>query len=296
MESGGLTVFDRMSRSWELVKASWEILKQDKEMLWLPVISTVATIIVSILFFIPLASTGLLEAASDGAELTQSQQITGLVIAFLFYLVMYTIIIFCNAALVGMALMRMRGEDPTLQDGLRIASERIGKIIGWAAISATVGMILQAIRGDNDNFLSQIVAGILGTAWNLITFLVIPVLVVENVGPIEAVKRSGSLLKKTWGEQIMGTFGMGIISMLAMLAAAVVVGLPLWLIASVIGSDIITAIAIGIVVIVVMFVALVFSALNGIFTAALYRYATEGAEAVGNFYDERTIAGAFQHR
>src|SRR5690606_23304734 len=123
-------------------------------------------------------------------------------IAFLFYFVTYTVIIFSNVAIVGMAMMRLRGEDPTVKDGFRIASEHINAILGYAAISATVGMILNAIRGDEDNIVGQIVAGLIGTGWNLITFLVIPVLVIEGVGPIEGIKRSGSLLKSTWGENV----------------------------------------------------------------------------------------------
>jgi len=290
-------------RSIELVKASYTVLRQDKELLVFPFLSTLGLIIVTILFMIPMAATGIFEAATttttgaDGTTetaISNSQAILAFIFMFLFYLVTYTVIIFSNTALIGAALMRLRGEDPTVADGFRIARERMGTIIGYAAISATVGMILQAIRGDEDNFVGQIVAAIIGTAWNLITFLVIPVLVVENVGPIEAIKRSGSLLKRTWGENVVASFGMGIIQLLAMLAVGAVVGLPMYLIASAIGSTFVTVIAVAIVVIALAAVALFFSALNGIFQAALYNYATEGE--AGEFFPAGMVEGAFQHK
>jgi hypothetical protein len=210
----------------------------------------------------------------------------------LYYFVTYTVVIFSNVALIGAAMIRMDGGDPTIKDGIRIASDHAASILGWAAISATVGMILQALRGDEDNIVGQIVSSLLSTAWGLITFLVIPVLIVENVGPIEAIKRSGSLLKKTWGEQIIGGFAMGMISFLVMLAALVVVGGPIYLIVGATGSTLLIAVGIGIVVIVLAAIGLFFSALNGIFQAALYKYATEGN--AGTFFDDSLMTGAFR--
>ncbi len=284
--------FDRIGKSWELVKASYAVLRSDRELLLFPIMSLLGTIVVMIVFAIPLFASGLMEAISGGSgELTQAQQIMGLVIGFLFYFTMYTVIIFSNVALVGAAMMRLRGENPTLQDGFRIAGARINAILGYAAISATIGMILQAIR-DEDNIVSQILAGILSTAWNLIVFLVIPILVVENVGPIEAIKRSGNLLKKTWGEQVIGTFSISLIFMLITIAAVFVLGLPIYAIASATGSGIVMGLGIAIIVLIVMGINLVGSALNGIFQAALYRYATEGN--AGEFFPEGMVAGAFQ--
>ncbi len=285
-------MFRSFSNSWQLVKASFAVLRSDRDLLMFPIISTIGTIIVSLVFFLPLSVSGLLEAVSSEEGLTQAQSIIGLILAFLFYFTMYTVVIFSNTALVGAAMMRLRGEDPTVADGMRIASERIGTILGYAAISATIGMILNAIR-DEDNFLSQIFAGFLEMAWNLITFLVIPVLVVENVGPIEAIKRSSNLLKRTWGENIAGTFSMGIISFLVGLAVVVVIGGPLLFIASAIG-DVALFLAVAIVVILVMAVALFFSAMNGVFQAALYNYATEGEP--GEFFEREMVAGAFHHK
>ncbi len=102
-----------------------------------------------------------------------------------------TVIFFCNTALVGAALIRLRGGDPTVADGFRIAASRVGPILGYAFIAATVGMVLRAIS-ERSGFLGRLVVSLVGFAWNLATFLAVPVLVVEDVGPIEAVQRSAS--------------------------------------------------------------------------------------------------------
>lgn len=287
-------MFETFSRSWQLVKASYGVLRADKELIWFPIMSTIGVIIITIAFSIPLFASGLLDAlASESGTLSQVQTIIGLVIAFLFYFVMYTVVIFSNVALIGAAMIRLNGGDPTVQDGLRIASERIGSILGYAAISATVGMILNAIR-DEDNILSQILAGILSTAWNLIVFLVIPVLVVENVGPIEAIKRSGNLLKRTWGEQITGSFSIGGLFFLLSLAVMLLIGGPIIALASATGSGVVMFLGIGVVIILLMALNLFGSALNGIFQAALYKYAAEGT--AGEFFPESMVAGAFHHK
>ncbi|MDX2076272.1 MAG: DUF6159 family protein [bacterium] len=290
-------MFRTFSRSWQLFKASLAVLRQDKELMIFPLVSALGLMVVSILFLIPLGASGLLSAMSEGTPVTFAQQVLGIVITFLFYWITYTVIIFAQTALVGAALIRLNGGDPTVSDGFRIASERLGKIIAYASIAATVGMVLNALRNSarsSDNIvvsiIGQLFAGALNMAWNLITFLVVPVLVVENVGPIEAIKRSGAYLKKTWGENLVATTGMGFISFLFMMAGMLVVGLITWLLSSILGS-------VGIIIGIVLFVAVIgiiglfFSALSGIFQAALYKYATEGT--TGELFEAELITGAF---
>ena len=139
-------MFERFNRSWELVKASWAVLRQDKELLIFPIVSFLGSIVVLITFAIPMIAAGVFDSmASRGSD---DIGFFGLVVGFLFYLVMYTVVIFSNTALVGAAMIRLDGGNPTLADGFRIARERLGIIVAYAAISATVGMILRARRSD----------------------------------------------------------------------------------------------------------------------------------------------------
>jgi len=280
-------MFRTIRASWELIKASLAILKADKELLIFPVVSAIGVILVSIAFVVPLFATDLFESlvGSIGA-------IGGLLVGFAFYLAQYVIIFYANAALVGAATIRLQGGDPTVSDGLRAASAHVRSILGYAVIAATVGLFLNRTSRKHSG-LVRFLASLAGMAWNVATFLVVPVLVNEDVGPWDAVKRSASLLRRTWGEQISGTVSMSAIFALLAVGALVVGGA---LIALGISMDAWPlTIGVGILLVVTWLgLALVNSTLNGIFRAAVYHYATTGRG--GSFYDEVLVAGAFQRR
>ncbi len=283
-------MFQRLANSWELVKASWSVLQADKELIMFPIVSTLATIAVFIAFAIPMAVVGVFENVSNGGE----PGIFGYVLTFLFYLTMSFVVIFSNSALVGAVMIRLRGGDPTVGDGYRIAMDHVGQIFGYAMISATVGMILRWLR-EKGGLAGQIVSFLGNLAWGLATFLVIPVLVVENIGPVEAIQRSASLLKRTWGEQIAGNFSIGLIFGLLALAAVLLIGLPLIVIAVSIGSALVVVMAIGITVALIAGISLIGSTLSGIYVAAVYRYAVEG-EVNPQYFRRELVEGAFSAR
>lgn len=281
-------MFNTLSRSWSLVKASFRVLRSDPELMVLPFISMLGVMLVSIVFFVPAYFTGLLDEV--GGDHLSGQNMLAYAVLFLYYLVMYTIIIFSNVALVGAAMMRLRGGDPTVRDGLRIAMQHLPQILGYAAISATVGLVLKAIR-DESGIVGKIVALVVNVAWNLVTFLVIPVLVVENVGPIEGIKRSTALLRKTWGEQVVANGGVGLVLGLITFAVIVVIGLPLFFLAAASTSTALMLLVVAIIVLLVMAISLFGSALSGVFQAALYNYASTGTAGQG--FDEHLVRDAF---
>src|SRR5688572_5672483 len=194
-------MFDKFSRSWTLVKASAAVLRSDKELLLFPVLSGIAAMIVVATFLVPAFALRVFESGMG---------VGGAILAFLFYLCQYFVIFFFNAALVSAAIIRLEGGDPTLADGFTGAKARIGPILGYAAIAATVGLLLQAMKNRENNFLVRMLGSGLGVAWTLSTFLVVPVLVQQNVGPIDAIKQSVALLKRTWGENAIGNVGLGL--------------------------------------------------------------------------------------
>ena len=282
-------MFEKLSNSWELVKASAAVLQADKELLLFPVISAVLSILVVVTFAVPAMLAGVF--ASGFPEATGIPA-AGYAAVLLFYVVQYFVIFFCNTALVGAALIRLRGGDPTVADGFRIAASRAGDILGYALIAATVGMLLRAIS-ERSGLLGRLVVGLLGLAWNLATFLVVPVLVVEDVGPIEAIRQSASYLKRTWGEQIVGNLGMGLVFgliSLGTLAAGVVL---LVAAAATESAALIIFVAVCLLLAFVA-IALVSSALSGVYAAAVYRYAAEGQ--TGGFFTPALVRHAFREK
>jgi len=125
--------------------------------------------------------------------------------------VVHFVINFFMTGLEGAALLRLEGGDPGFPDGLRIARNRAGMILGYSAIAATLGVLLSLLRGRQGQAgVGALVAGIGGLAWNVATFLVVPVLAAKGLGPVAAIKESSRLLRKTWGKQLTGTMGMGV--------------------------------------------------------------------------------------
>ena len=276
-------MLEKFSNSWKLFKASASVLAADRELLIFPVISAIGVLIITATFAIPMFLSSFFDSM-----FSQKMGIAGYVVAFLFYLVQYTMVFYANTALVGAAMIRLNGGDPTVKDGFRIANSRLGAIIGYALISATVGMIIKALSQQKG--MVRFISSIVGMAWNLATYLVVPVLAVEGIGPIEAIKQSVSLLKRTWGEQLIGNFGLGFIFGIAN-ALLILASIPLIILA--INSQSIALIAI---VIILLFVALAIlglinSSLNGIYTAAVYQYASTGKSS--SFFNDQMVVNAF---
>ncbi|MCA9969651.1 MAG: hypothetical protein KC425_05525 [Anaerolineales bacterium] len=280
-------MFQRLSNSWELVKASWRVLLADKELLIFPVISAVASILVVVTFAVPTILAGVADSAVAG-----DVGVISWVVAFFFYLVLYFVTFFFNAALVGAATIRMQGGDPTVSDGLRIAARHVTSILGYAAISATVGMILRSLS-ERAGLLGRIVVSLVGFAWGVATYLVVPVLVVEGVGPVDGIKRSADLLKHTWGEQLVGNFSIGTIAGLLSMVV-IFVGVGGIILAGISGATALVLTMVAVLVIGLLAIGLISSALTGIYTAAIYQFATTGDTS--GYFDPALIKGAFKQK
>jgi hypothetical protein len=282
-----VAMFKKISNSWQLLKASAAVLSADKELIVFPIVSAIAVFIVTAAFALPMIFAGFFDSFFKG-----DSRILGYIVTFIFYVVQYSVIIFANTALIGAALIRLRGGDPTVRDGFRIAFERLGIIVQYALISATVGIILKFLQ-ERGKRLGRILASIGNMAWNLATYLVVPVLVVENVGPMEAVKRSANYLKKTWGEQIVGNFGVGAIFGLVTFLV-ILVAIPVFYFAAMTESIPLLIVLALVFVMIFVLLGLVNSTLSGIYVAAVYRYAAEGATS--GYFDAEMVQGAFKQK
>ena len=260
----------KIAYSWELMQASWNVLRRDTRLLVFPLLSGICCLIVIASFAIPVIASG--HAQVPDHRLTQQEQIVYWATLFCFYFANYFVITFFNVAIVSCAVARMAGGEPTVSGGLREAFKRIHLIAGWALVAATVGLLLRIIEQYSKRA-GQIVAAILGAVWSIVTFLVVPVIVVEDKGPIEAAKRSAVLLKQTWGEQLVGNFSFGLLFFL--LSIPGVIGVVAGVMQLAAHNAPVGATLIAISVLYFVLLALVQSALSAIFQAAVYMY-TQG--------------------
>ncbi len=258
----------RIARSWELVKQSFAILKSDKELMLLPIASAISCVVVSVvilaggaLAFLPEIKTSL--ATNARWQPNDPVMWVGL---FVFYLANYFVIVFFNVALVSAASSRLAGGQATIHDGLQAAWERKGRIFQWALLAATVGILLKMME-ERMSWIGRLVVRLIGVAWTLASYFVVPVLAAEDLGPVQALKRSAHVFRETWGEKVVGGFSFGLIFMLLALPG---IALPL------LGAALGPAGRVGGSVLMVLYwllLGVVSAATEGIFTAALYRYA-----------------------
>jgi hydrogenase-4 membrane subunit HyfE len=276
----------KISRTWSLMSACWQILKKDKEMLVFPLFSGICCLLLLASFALPLYFTSTWRPPEGDAG--TARQVVYYGTLFLFYVCNYFVAIFFNCAIVACATIRMGGGDPTVNDGFRAAASRLPVIAGWALVSATVGLVLRIIE-DRSEKIGRFIAGLLGMGWTVVSFLVIPILVVENKGPVTALKESTQMLKKTWGEQLVGNFSFGLLFFLLSLPAFAVIVLSLFS-----GKGVVMIAGIGLMVAYLIALGLVQSALQSIFQAAVYLYARNGQVPEG--FREEFLSGAMMQK
>ena len=278
-------MFDRLGRSWSLIKASAAIVRSNKSLLLFPIVSGIATIVIVVLFLLPLADGWDLDRSSSAGETTIYVWLG------LLYLTLYFVSLFFNTALVSVALLRLTGSPGGVGDGFARAATRLPAIFGYALLAASVGVLLRMIE-ERAGWIGRITAGLIGLTWSVATFLVVPTLAARDVGPIEALTQSATLLKRTWGENIAGNAGIGFGFTLVYISIvvgtiALLAGIPTR------SPEILVAIVVTAVALLLAMIIL-HSALQGVYAAALYCYATSGEAATG--FQAAALDGAFRNR
>lgn len=264
----------RIRRGWRLAMVSLGVLRHNTGLAAFPILGGLSALFAMAAFGIPSA---LLFA--------DERNVLGVILAALAIYASTYLSVFFAVALAAAAARALEGETVEVGDAIAVARRHAGAIAGWAGILASVNIILRAIA-ERFGIVGVIVAGLLGAAWSLITFLVVPIIAIEGLGPVAALKRSGAIFRERWGEEIVGTASIGIIAaVFGVIPAAIIVGIGL-----LVGSVVVIAATIAIGVVIVVIAAVVSQAATGIFGVALYRYAVgQGAAAP---FSEADLAGA----
>ena len=273
---------DRIANGWRIATASWRVLSHDRELIAIPVIAALA----AALAFAAVAGPGvLLLGGSDAAQASDVALWLVLVAATVLATWVFAI---GSAAVVAGAAERMGGGEPTLGSSFAAARARAGRLLGWAVLATVVSIVLDLIE-ERLGFLGGIVSWIAGTAFGVVSFLALPVIVFEDVGAIEGLKRSARLLRGTWGEQLTFNFGLGLLGIVAVLPAIA-------LAAGLLATGLVALQVVGVVVAAawIVVVMAVTSALSAVFKAALYRWAV--GQPVDPAFDAEELTGAFRHR
>ena len=269
-----------------MAKQSWKVMRSHPSLALFPIISGIVTVIVTLSFMLPIFF------SMGGLKMLEAKQFNNdhvpvayYVVSFCYYLVSYFVVVFFNVALIHCANKVLNNQETSVGDGLRAATKRIGPILAWSLVGATVGMVLKTIS-ERVALVGQIVVALIGGAWNIVTFFVVPTLAIEGVGPITAIKPSFSTIKKTWGETLIGNIGVSYaIGLLSLIPIPILIGVAFtssaWII---IGAVVVSALY-------WLALAIIGSCLTGIYTTAVFHYARTGT--VPNVFTSEQIQMAF---
>ncbi|PWN05803.1 DUF6159 family protein [Rhodohalobacter mucosus] len=206
----------RISNTWELIKSSFRVLMEDKKMLLFPLLSGICTLIIVASFFIPAFVTGFIPFLGDPDQMSNTALYVSV---FCFYFINYFIVLFFNSAAVAYAIDLMRGGSPSFGAAFKKVQSRIVPLLGWTVIASTVGLILNTIENQSDK-IGRIVIAFFGLSWTIISFLVLPILIVEGKGPIASLSESVRMVKDVWAEQLVGHFSFGLLFGLVLIPVA----------------------------------------------------------------------------
>jgi hypothetical protein len=271
----------RFQTSWAIAKRSWAVLRSDKTLAWFPVLSFLASLVVVGIIAALVATMGI-----NNADTKNSLAPLGYVLIAIGYLGLAFVQTYFLAALVAGADERLRGGNSSVKGALEVANSRLHRLLPWAIVTATVTVVLNML--ERQGIVGRIIGSLIGLAWSVVTFLTIPILVIEDIGVGKALTRSKDLLKQTWGENIIGQGGLGIVGFLAMIP-----GLLLFVVGAALGTIGLVVFG-GLALAWILVSMVVVAALSGIYRTALYRYAATGA--VPGDFSGVDFQGAFRPR
>lgn len=272
-----------MRSGWNLTKKAWGVVRANKGLAKLPLTGGALALLTSLIFILP----GLALLGSDESLLVA----VGIVLVAVGAYLAAFVIIYYNVILAVAANEALQDRTPDISAARAVARGRIPVIAGWALLSGLVSIFFTILR-DRGGIAGQLAAGIGAAIWGLVTFLVIPVLALEGIGPIAAVKRSGHLVKQRWGQQITGNLVIGGIATLVMIVGAAMGAGGVYLVASGSTLGIAGGAVLAVTGLVIVVGGAVFSgATRGVFGVALYHYVTED-KAIGPFTAEELASTA----
>lgn len=281
-----MNVFER---SWSITKMSLDVVRQDSELLLFPAISGVLSLLFSLAMLFP----AFLARWIDGGDVAFGP--LQMIATFASYFGLAFFATFSNVCVIYTTRTRLNGGDATFGESIGFAMSRLPQIAGWSLVSASVGLVLRMLDNAARNnrgagaILAQIARSIFGAAWTVLSLFVVPAMVYENIGPIDGLKRSVEVLRRTWGESLVRHYGMGLITFLAVLPGVALI------VAAIAALSISGGLGVALLVVALLWIGAVvffFGVLNSVFNAALYHYATQGQRAPRGF-DPNVMRAAF---
>jgi hypothetical protein len=302
---------NRFERSWLLLKSSLSIIGRSKQLLIFPIVIFTCTAAIVLFFLAPpvLRPTGFSYTSAEHWKAISHSLFrdTGagdqhhfiftrgamVYMGFLYFIAMF-IGTFCNVAFYHEILAALTGQPVSVGRGLKFALSKLGSIFMWTLFAGLVGLIVKLIEERLD-LIGRIIGRLVGLAWSVAAVFVIPVIVREegNANPLKVLQKSAGVLKRTWGEALIGYAGLSIANSL------IAVGSVIWLGGTIALSAALHIFAIIPITVVAWLCGLfiwsyVAGVASNVYRGALYLYASEGM--VAEPYNQEILDMAWKYR
>ena len=307
----------KFQRSWLLLKSSLSIIARNKQLLVFPIVIFSLTVVIVLFFLAPAVfrptgysytqpehwqaiSHSLFTQSEAGVVQYRSQKygFTPVAIAYLalLYCVSMFFATFFNVAFYNEILAALSGQPVSIGRGLKFACTRWKAVLMWTLFAGLVGLIIKTIE-QRLEIVGRLLARFIGLAWSIASVFVIPIIVREeqDANPLNILRKSASILKRTWGEALIGYAGLAfantliLIGSVVLLMGALVASIALnnyWLIA-------IT----GVLWLFTLFAwSYLTSVASQVYKGALYLYAAEGIVAKPYSQEMLDMAWKFKKR
>ncbi len=254
----------QLARGLHLTWISFRVMAHDPQLLTLPFLALVFSGFVWLVVFLSAWALGFSVATANTSFVYQEM--------FAAYLLTYFLGIYFMAAIIGAASVRIEGGRPSVSDGFHAANSRIVRLIVWSLFAATIGVLLRlaSLRWEQAGHMQ---ARVLGNPWPIASVFVLPLMILEDLGPVHGFKRSRRLIRERWGSHPSGVLGTGVVFLLLFLLGFVPF---LW---SLLGDG--GILGIGLAASYWLVLASLWSVVHGILVITLYHYATENTAAFG---------------
>jgi hypothetical protein len=260
------------SDSWKLTKTSFRLIREDRALLVFPLVAGLS--ILGVIALLLLGEFWVFSSSFASGSASGTADAVGIALFLVAYFPMVFLSVYCTAALVAAATLKLSGQQPTAADGWRAARARLGRLALWAVLTATVGLLIQAVASRVRGIAGFVIGAVGGVTWGVVTYFMIPVLLYEDQRPWPALKRSAHLFTSTFGRSLVSNLVLGLILGLGIVAAVLLILVGVFV--AVGGALALGLVFVGAGLAIGVMVALIGSAAEGILRAALYRYATTG--------------------
>lgn len=263
----------------QLSQASWAVVKQNRSLLSFTVLGIALAAIPFVVLWVPAA-----------LFLMRDQNVIGIILIVLGAWGIAFAVQLALAALVVGADEALHGRPVSVGACFRRALGRFGALLSWSGINAIMQLFVGALQGDDSGSgiadlvisIARVFLGVLvEMAWRLISFLVVPLIVLESAGAIGALKESFAIFRQHWGTQIKGFVRISIPVVLWFMLpglALLIVGIAL----AVFDRPLIGVPLLLIGVILLTIGSLLYNTVRGVFSVVLYRFLKDG-EALPGF-------------